>query len=51
MTNVPKFSREQLSRGGIAADFGIDIEQDLIQAITGKSSDEKFGNTITGKNS
>lgn len=48
---VPKHSREQISRDGVAADFGIDIEQDLIQAVTGKSKDKAFGKTITGKDS
>ncbi len=47
--SVPKHSREQMSRDVAAADFGIDIEQDLISSITGKSRDEKFGRIITGK--
>src|SRR3989338_8681941 len=49
MSSIPKDTSEQLSREGIAADFGIDIEQDLIQSITGKSKDETFGRSITGK--
>jgi len=49
MSSIPKDTSEQLSREGIAADFGIDIEQDLIQSITGKSKDETFGKNITGK--
>lgn len=49
MSSVPKDTSEQLSREGVAADFGIDIEQDLIQSITGKSKDENFGKSITGK--
>lgn len=51
MSSVPKDTSEQLSREGVAADFGIDIEQDLIQSITGKSKEETFGKTITGKDS
>lgn len=51
MSYVPKNTSEQLSRLGVAADFGIDIEQDLIRSITGKSKDEIFGKTITGKDS
>jgi len=52
MSVAPKDTREQLSKSGIAADFGIDIEQDLICSITGKSKDkENFGKTITGKDS
>ncbi|MCK5242190.1 TIGR04141 family sporadically distributed protein [bacterium] len=49
MSSVPKDTSEQLSRGGVAADFGIDIEQDLVQSITGKTIDETFGKNITGK--
>ena len=51
MSSVPKDTSEQLSRDGVAADFGIDIEQDLIQSITGKSKEEGFGKSITGKDS
>ncbi|MFH1614600.1 MAG: TIGR04141 family sporadically distributed protein [Planctomycetota bacterium] len=52
MVTVPKDTSEQLSKAGIAADFGIDIEQDLICAITGKTiNKEQFGKTISGKDS
>ncbi len=52
MVTVPKDTSEQLSKAGIAADFGIDIEQDLIRAITGKTIDEKrYGKSVTGKDS
>lgn len=47
--SVPKHSREQIVKEGITADFGIDIEQDLIHSLTGKSKDSKFGKTITGR--
>lgn len=49
MSNVPKESREQVSLNSVIADFGIDIEQDLILGVTGKSKKEDFGITITGK--
>jgi len=51
MTAAPKDTTEQLSRAGVAADFGIDIEQDLIMAISGKSKIETFGKTVSGKDS
>lgn len=51
MALVPKDIKEQLSRAGLPSDFGIDIEQDMIQSITGKSKDEAFGTTVTGKDS
>ena len=49
MSSVPKDTSEQLSRAGVAADFGIDFEQDLIRSISGKTEVEQFGKTITGK--
>ncbi len=49
MSSVPKDTSEQLSRAGVAADFGIDFEQDLIRSITGTTEVEQFGKTITGK--
>lgn len=51
MSVVPKLSREQMTKDGTFADFGVDIEQDLIQGITGKTKDNNFGQTITGKDS
>lgn len=51
ITSVPKHTTEQISRYGTAADFGIDIEQDLIRSITGRSRDERFGKTVVGKDS
>lgn len=51
MTSAPKDTTEQLSRAGVAADFGIDIEQDLIRAITGNSNIEAFGKSVSGKDS
>ena len=49
MSAVPKDTREQLSHAGVPSDFGIDIEQDMIQSLTGKSKDNNFGKSITGK--
>jgi uncharacterized protein (TIGR04141 family) len=47
--SIPKQSREQISRAGAAANFGIDIEEDLLGAVTGYSKDPRFGKTISGK--
>jgi len=47
--SVPKHTREQIGRDSIAADFGIDIEQDLVSSVTGKSRFERLGKTISGK--
>ena len=46
---VPKHSREQMSRDVAPADFGIDIEQDLVSSVTAKSTDQRLGKVITGK--
>lgn len=51
MSGLIKHSREQIGTKSNVTDFGIDIEQDLIVGITGKSKIETFGNTITGKDS
>jgi uncharacterized protein (TIGR04141 family) len=47
--SVPKHSREQMSRDTNAKEFGIDIEQDLVGAVTARSRDEQFGKTISGR--
>ncbi len=46
---VPKQSREQMSREVDASSFGIDIEQDLLNSVTGRSRDVRLGKTITGR--
>jgi uncharacterized protein (TIGR04141 family) len=46
--SVPKQSREQMSREGGAASFGLDIEQDLVSAMTGRSKDSRLGKTVSG---
>lgn len=46
---VPKQSREQMSREVDASSFRIDIEQDLLNSVTGRSSDPRLGKTITGR--
>lgn len=47
--SVPKHTREQIGRDSVAGDFGIDIEQDLVSSVTGKSRVDKLGKTISGK--
>lgn len=47
--SVPKHSHEQMSRDVNAREFGIDIEQDLVGAVTAKSRDERFGKLISGR--
>jgi uncharacterized protein (TIGR04141 family) len=49
--SVPKHTREQIGRDSIAGDFGIDVEQDLVSSVTGKSRYDKLGKTITGRDS
>lgn len=47
----PKQAREQINKAGDIADFGIDIEQDLVKAVTGTCTDSSIGSTVTGKDS
>ncbi len=47
--SIPKHSREQMSKDVSPFEFGIDIEQDLISSVTGKSRDVHFGKTVSGK--
>jgi uncharacterized protein (TIGR04141 family) len=49
--SVPKHSREQMSRDVGVAEFGIDIEQDLVSAVTAHSRDPRFGKIVTGRDS
>ena len=46
-----KLSTEQIPKDGTIREFGIDIEQDLIEGITAKTKIEGFGYTVTGKDS
>lgn len=47
--SIPKHSREQMGREVAPAEFGLDIEQDLISSVTARSRDPALGKTITGK--
>lgn len=46
---VPLNRRSQASVATALADFGIDIEQDLVYAATGQPKDTAFGKQLTGK--
>lgn len=47
--SAPKQSREQMSRESEVADFGLDIEQDLVSSVTGRSRFADLGKTISGR--
>jgi uncharacterized protein (TIGR04141 family) len=47
--SVPKHSREQMSRTVAPTEFRIDIEQDLVSAVSAKSNDARLGKILTGK--
>lgn len=50
--SIPRHTREQIGRDSVAADFGLDIEQDLVSSVTGKSRYvQQLGKIITGKDS
>jgi len=45
---LSKLSKDQMSKDSEVTEFGIDIEQDLVRAVTGKSKLLAFGNIIAG---
>jgi uncharacterized protein (TIGR04141 family) len=45
---ITRHSRTQTNREGSAIDFGIDVEQDLVRAVTGPPNDPRLGNRMTG---
>ena len=47
----PKQQREQSGRATEVQNFGIDVERDLLRAVTGKPTDEYFGARISGLDS
>lgn len=50
MVSAPKDTSEQLSKAGSIADFGVDIEQDLVRSVSGIPKNQKvFGKMVTGK--
>lgn len=46
--SVPLHSREQLSRSGTPHDFGINFDEDIVRAVTGKSKDATLGAIVSG---
>jgi uncharacterized protein (TIGR04141 family) len=44
-------SRTQSSREGSAPDFGLDVEQDLVRAVTGTPVGDALGKTLSGMDS
>lgn len=47
----PTHLREQSGRATEVQYFGIDVERDLLRAVTGKPNDEYFGNRVSGLDS
>jgi len=45
---ITKQSREQASREVGAQDFGLDVEQDLLRAVTGRPTDTQLGQRMSG---
>jgi uncharacterized protein (TIGR04141 family) len=45
---LARHTREQTSRSATASEFGLDIEQDLLRAVTGAPKDAAYGKWITG---
>lgn len=50
LDRLSRHTREQASRNAAAREFGLDIEQDLLRAVTGEPVDKTaFGERITGR--
>ena len=47
----PRHSREQAGRATELQSFGVDVERDLLRAVTGKPIDESLGERISGMDS
>ena len=45
---ISRYSREQASREATARDFELDIEQDLLRAITGTPTESELGKRMSG---
>lgn len=45
---IPKHSREQASRDASPFDFALDVERDLLRAVTGALDDTSLGKLLTG---
>jgi uncharacterized protein (TIGR04141 family) len=45
---IPKHSREQTSRDASPYDFALDVERDLLRAVTGALDDKTLGSMLTG---
>jgi uncharacterized protein (TIGR04141 family) len=45
---VTRHSRTQTSRDGSTTDFGLDIERDLVRAVTGEPADPTLGKRLMG---
>lgn len=45
---VTRHTRTQTSREGSTSDFGLDVERDLVRAVTGQPRDASLGKRLTG---
>jgi uncharacterized protein (TIGR04141 family) len=51
LDTIGRHTRVQASKEATAGEFGLDIEQDLLRAITGTPDDETLGRTLSGLDS
>ncbi len=45
---ISRHTREQMSRASPIGEFGLDVERDLLRAVTGTPADESLGRRLTG---
>lgn len=50
LDSIGRHTQEQASRGASAADFGFDVERDLLRAVTGPPEDATLGKRVSGFN-
>lgn len=51
LDTIGRHTRVQASKEATAGEFGLDIEQDLLRAITGRPNDPSLGQTLSGLDS
>lgn len=45
---ISRHTRENLSKAGTLGQFGVDVNRDLLRAVTGKPTDDTYGKRLSG---
>ena len=49
LDSLGRHARIQASRDARVLEFGVDVEQDLLRAVTGRPDDDRIGSRVTGR--